>query len=262
MVDRIDIQSAEGANTAGESHFTGHKFRTLNEHFWKNLIASTAYFAAPGQLNDPYDCQIDLMEAVRLAKTDGAPLTDENVERWRRFAKSVTEPAATCGIFSLCAGDVRGMDERLLWAHYADNHRGVCVTYEIPYKFVDTLIGFGPVTYGEETLLDAIRALDLDLFGHPDFKSLVDPVLIAYLTTKAKEWTYEKEARFVSFTPGIVRFERDWLRQVCFGLNTPQADREMLIEAVKVLGYRNCSFAEVFRTEGGLYKLDTRPIQT
>ncbi|TAK99355.1 MAG: DUF2971 domain-containing protein [Aquabacterium sp.] len=257
MTKPLDNDAAKGTRS-DETHFTGHKFRGLNDFFWQNLEASTVYFPAPHQLNDPYDCQIDLMKAIRLAKVEGEPLSDALQERWQIFATSVTAPAATCGIFSLCAGDIRGMDERLLWAHYADNHRGVAITYEIPYKFVDTMIGFAPVTYGEGKLLAALRALDLS--GRPDFKTVIEPVITNFLTTKAKQWGHEKEARFISFTPGLVRFERDWLRQICFGLNTPPADRAAVIEATKRFGYRNCRFAEVFNADGGLYELDTREV--
>lgn len=259
MAEHVNNESSKAAAPSGENEFTGHKFRGLNEFFWNSLVTSTVYFPAPHQLNDPYDCQIDFMRAVRLAKAAGEPLSDALLGRWQSFAKLVTEPAATCGIFSLCAGDIRGMDERLLWAHYADNHRGVCVTYEIPYTFVDTMIGFAPVTYGEEKLLDAIRALDVS--GRPDFKTVIEPVITNFLTTKAKQWAYEKEARFISFASGLVQFERDWLRQVCFGLNTSPAERTAVIEVVKRHGYQNCRFAEVFHSDGGLYELDTREVQ-
>ena len=166
-----------------ETHFTGHKFRALDRNFWKNLKASTVHFSSPHKLNDPYDCQIDLMKAIRLAKFADEPPTDALLERWQSFATAVTAPAATCGIFSLCAGDIRGMDESLLWAHYADNHRGVCVTYEIPYKFVDKLIGFAPVTYGEEQLLDALRTLDLS--EKPGLRIKIESVITHFLTTIA-----------------------------------------------------------------------------
>lgn len=259
MAEQANGESAKAVATSDETHFTGHKFRGLNEYFWKNLVASTAYFPAPRQLNDPYDCQIDFMKAVQLAKAADAPLVDALLGCWQAFSKSVTEPTATCGIFGLCAGDIRGMAESLLWAHYADNHRGVCITYEIPYTFVDKMIGFAPVTYGEEKLLDALRTLDLS--GQPDFETIIKPVITNFLTTKAKQWAYEKEARYISSESGLVHFERDWLRQVCFGLNTSPADRATVIEAVKRLGYQNCRFAEVFHAESGLYELDTREIQ-
>jgi len=243
-----------------ETHFRGHKFRQLNEFFWKNLVASTVYFPPPHQLNDPYDCQIDLMKAVRLAKAGGEPMTEAALERWRDFARTVTEPAATCGVFSLCAGDIRGMNESLLWAHYADNHRGVCITYEVPYSFVATLIGFAPVTYGGDKLLEALRSLDLSV--RPAFETSIKPVITNFLTTKAKQWAYEQEARFISFQSGLVQFEREWLRQICFGLNTSRDDRAAIIEAIKRLGYTNCEFAELVHSEDGLYALESRSAAT
>ena len=81
------------------------------------------------------------------------------------------------------------------------------------------------------------------------------------LIYKAKQWAYEKEARYISFNPGLVQFERDWLRQVCFGLNTSQTCRATVIKAVKRFGYQKCRFEEVFNADGGLYELGVREIQ-
>ena len=222
---------------ASTSGFIGHKFRALNENFWKNLVASTVYFSAPKQLNDPYDCQIDLMKALGLANAGREPVTEALMKRWKDFAKMVTGPATTCGVFSLCGGDIRGLDERLIWAHYADNHRGVCVTYEIPDAFVDEhgQVGCAPVNYGEEVLMQALRKLDWST--RPNFDADVMPVITAFLTTKASAWSYEKEVRYISRDAGLIQFDRSWLRQICFGLNTSHGDRKMVIEAVQRLGY-------------------------
>jgi Protein of unknown function (DUF2971) len=242
-----------------ETHFTGHKFRALNDFFWKSLQESTVYFSPPHQLNDPYDCQIDLMKAVRLATSGGEPSTEVIQRRWQDFIPTVTEPARTTGIFSLCAGDIRGMEERLLWAHYADNHRGVCLTFEIPYNFVhEQLVGFAPVRYGSEMLIESLKALNLS--RHPDFKTEIKPIIAAYLTTKAEQWAYEHEARFISFDPGPVSIDKLWLRQVCFGLNTPTADRAAVIEKVKLYGYTNCVFAEMVHSDVGLFTLEVQPV--
>lgn len=152
------------------------------------------------------------------------------------------------------------MNERLLWAHYADNHRGVCITYEIPYTFVETLIGCAPVTYGGDMLMQALRSVDLS--DPPDFETKIKPVITTFLTTKAEPWAYEQEARLISFEPGLVQFERDWLRQICFGLNTSRDDRKAVIEAVKSLGYTNCGFAELMHSEDGLFALESRSVLT
>lgn len=242
-----------------ETHFTGHKFRTLNEHLWNNLEKGCVYFAAPSKLNDPFACQIDLMKAVKLAKAGAKELSEADLARWHAFTKTITEPAATCGVFSMCSGDIRGLEERLLWSHYASDHKGVCVTYQVPYSFVDTLIGVSAVKYGAEKLLDALRSLDLST--KPDFESRIKPVITSFLTTKAEQWSYEKEVRFISFEPGLVKFESDWLRQICFGLNTSPEDRAQVIGRVKQLGYTECRFAELVHLDSGLYELDSRQVQ-
>ncbi len=241
-----------------ETHFTGHKFRALNEYFWQSLESGCVYFAPPSKLNDPFDCQIDLVKALRLARAGVEELTDAASARWGAFAQTITEPASTCGVFSLCSGDIRGMEERLLWSHYAADHKGVCVTYQIPYSFVETLVGCSGVNYGEGKLLEALRKLDLSTSGK---ESRLD-VVKSFLTTKAEQWGYEKEVRFISFEPGPVKFERDWLRQICFGLNTSPEDRAKVIALVRKLGYTECGFAELVHSDNGLYALELREVQS
>jgi len=93
---------------------------------------------------------------------------------------------------------------------------------------------------------DALPASD-----RPDFESKIKPVITTFLATKAEQWAYEQEARYISFESGLVQFERDWLRQICFGLNTSRGDRTAVIEAVKRLRYTNCGFVEVVHSQPG-----------
>lgn len=73
MNDDTKIAASGVQVVASSTGFIGHKFRALNENFWKNLVASTVYFSAPKQLNDPYDCQIDLVKALGLANAGREP---------------------------------------------------------------------------------------------------------------------------------------------------------------------------------------------
>jgi hypothetical protein len=242
--------------------FVAHKFRTLNENFWRTLEEGNVYFAPPGRLNDPYDCQIDLVKAFRLAKASDqpGPVRQADVDAWRHHAAGISQKAETCGIFSLCAGDIRGARESLMWAHYANNHAGVCLTYRIPNAFViERLVGASPVTYGPERLLAALRALDLS--HKVDFDRDIVPVVTSFLTTKAEQWSYEQEARLVSFVPGLLGFDRAWLHQVCFGLRTPDADRAAVVEAVHKWGYSNCGLAELVHSDGGLFEVESRAVE-
>jgi len=48
-------------------------------------------------------------------------------------------------------------ENRLMWSHYADDHRGICLTYAIPRSFIDNnidkIMGITNVDY-DSTLSD------------------------------------------------------------------------------------------------------------
>lgn len=248
-------------DAALDDTFTAHKFRKLNRNFWRALRRSYVYFASPDGLNDPFDCQIDLVKAFRLAKlAQGSVPAEADLALWDRHARRIMGLANDCGVFCLCAGDIRGPGERLMWSHYADNHRGVCLTYTIPYSFVleRGLVGCAPVEYDPGPLLDALRRLDLS--KRQDFDADITPVITSLLTAKEKEWAYETETRLVSEKAGQIQFDQSWLKQVCFGLRTTANDRTRVMEEVRKAGYADCGFAELIHSDAGLFELETREV--
>ncbi|MGF6785797.1 DUF2971 domain-containing protein [Paraburkholderia sp. 35.1] len=238
--------------------FTGHKFRQLDENFWKSLESSSFYFPDPVRLNDPADCQIDLVKAFQLARAgQSATHAAKAEELFLRFANKVVEHAKTCGVYSLSCGSIAGDDERLLWAHYAANHTGVCLTFKIPYDFVsDNMVGVAPVEYSTDSLFGALRGIDLS--KKPDFEQDIKPILTAYLTTKAPEWEYEHEARFISFHSGLQELDRTWLKQICFGLRTSAADRERVTQLAE--NYPDCNLVEAVKSDDDLFRLTLREV--
>jgi len=239
--------------------FTSHKFRALDENCWCSLGAGEFYFSEPGKLNDPADCQIDLQKAFRLARSTKHGIHSSKTEEWfLRYAEVIEERTRTCGVFSLCSGSIDGDGERLLWAHYAANHTGICITFNIPYAFVmERLIGCAPVQYSHENLYSALNKLDLS--HKPDFDADVKPIITAFLTTKSPEWRYEKESRLISFTPGVMAFDRGWIRQICFGLRTSKADRKRLTELAAAYPY--CGLVEAVRADTNLFGLTIRDVE-
>ncbi|MGE8158982.1 DUF2971 domain-containing protein [Paraburkholderia sp. NPDC080076] len=238
--------------------FRAHKFRQLDDRLWQSLESSTYYFPDPAKLNDPADCQIDLVKAFRLARAGQTATHSPKAEEWfLRLADDVVKKAETCGVYSLCAGEITGDDQRLFWAHYAANHTGVCLTFDIPYAFIsDTMVGVASVVYSTDALFDALQRLDLS--KKPDFGKDIQPILTTYLTTKAPEWKYEQEARLISFHPGLQNFDRSWLKQICLGLRTPDADRERIQGLVEK--YPDCKLAEAVREENDLFRIALREV--
>lgn len=178
-------------------------------------------------------------------------------ELFLTYVRQVERQAKTCGIFSMCSGSIDGDGERLLWAHYARNHTGVCLTFEIPHSFVmERLIGSAPVIYGQDDLVAALRKLDLG--RKPEFEADLKPVVTSLLRTKAMEWQYEKESRLISYGPGLQAFDRAWLKQICFGLRTSTEHRARIKELSR--HYPNCSLAEASWADEELFRLTLREV--
>jgi DUF2971 family protein len=70
----------------------------------------------------------------------------------------------------------------LLWSHYADKHRGVCLGFDVPKGFV------AEVYYDDGRLPDIVPQL---LQDGPNAEALWTRLL----ATKFRDWTYEDEVR-------------------------------------------------------------------
>ena len=91
-------------------------------------------------------------------------------------------------------------DSPLMWSHYSDSHKGVCLEYEVPDD-----VNYHKVTYQKErptvflykTISHFLAQAIIDDF-RTDKLSIDDMSdLILPFTTKSIDWTYEKEIRYV-----------------------------------------------------------------
>ena len=80
-----------------------------------------------------------------------------------------------------------------MWSHYADNHKGGVIRFDLPKDFVD---GFIKVKYR-----DTPSNLDLNKYFFLDETepNELQNVVLTNLTTKYKDWSYEAEIRGVLF---------------------------------------------------------------
>ncbi|MBW2608448.1 MAG: DUF2971 domain-containing protein [Deltaproteobacteria bacterium] len=126
----------------------------------------------------------------------------------------------------------------LMWSHYADNHHGVCLTYELPKSFFDKtaneIFGIVDVDYGLNPLSDWFIKKALK---HNSFEDFVRDLIIKALTVKAKLWEYEKEVRILRKQEGVHVIDKEYLKQICFGLLTPSPDITLLKNIISQSGY-------------------------
>ena len=107
------------------------KYRAVNKRLIESLVNSTLYFARPAILNDPFDCQLDLPGSFRRAASSSSGRRSEwlqsaleNPVFHTQFAKRLAE----VGVCSFSLNLDKSLSASALWSHYADEHKGVCLS--------------------------------------------------------------------------------------------------------------------------------------
>lgn len=223
------------------------KYRPVNKFLLESLVKSTIYFPNRKQLNDPFDCNVDLVKSVENAieQSDGQTrdlfrkfLSDENhIERFRNNVASLG-----IGSFSLTH------QETLLWSHYANDHKGVVLRYNWPAEFLDDenrILGVAGVSYEPNAISNWLRE-NIRLYEENHFE-FITGLLKKILMSKAPSWAYEQEARIVRPVSGLFGIPRHVLTHVVFGLQTSQED-ESLIRSIVSKYYEGVGFSRAIRT--------------
>jgi hypothetical protein len=215
------------------------KFRKINKYTLMSIVNSELYFARPDCLNDPFDCQIDIVASFENAIFRADEQTRGALEKIRHndYLKIFQHEIKKMGV---CAFS-QSQGNRLMWSHYADEHRGICLTYAIPRSFIDenidNIMGITNVDY-DNSLSDWFLKEVPKLAGaHASFEDYAKTLLKKALTVKAKEWGYEEEVRFLRRSSGAQTINKENLVEVCFGLATPDQDVEFFSKLLRYHGY-------------------------
>ena len=75
------------------------------------------------------------------------------------------------------------------------------------------------------------------------------------LTVKAKPWEYEKEVRIIRKAEGIQVINRRYLKQVCFGLRTPESDMMLVKTLLDDCGY-DAAVCRMTKSAGSDFEVD------
>jgi len=132
----------------------------------------------------------------------------------------------------------KSIREPLLWSHYGDSHKGVCLIYNIPEEYIlgNSMAGV-PVKYGKNSLTNFFIkwSKSKQTLTNHDF---IDELVKKYLSIKDVSWKYENEYRLIKSDSGEFEFDKSFLKYVCYGLNTPLENREQVNALLIDDGYK------------------------
>jgi len=204
-----------------------YKYRRFGVHSLKELCDSEVYYADPNSFNDPLDCSPELINDIELDELENLFLTVMN----RYHKKSGEKQLRNCQYLSTEYGDYKtntgikkhymnslirkiknGLDSEmknrgvlslaskwncpLMWSHYADEHKGICIEYDISRAVCDVPT---KIDYNGGRGIPLSSIVDWIFNDSIEAKEAIER---KYFYTKAGQWKYEKEWRYLSGSHG------------------------------------------------------------
>ncbi|MCK4347948.1 MAG: DUF2971 domain-containing protein, partial [Thermoplasmatales archaeon] len=226
------------------------KFRTINKYLIDALVKGTIYFAHPTLLNDPFDCKVDIKKAVEHAISCLSGKKKHNLSKLSNVKDFLDRIQQRIGNVGICSFSLV-LESPLLWSHYANGHRGLCLTYNIPGEFFfapeNRFVGVFHVDY-DDNLLTEWFVENTPEKAVTDLKEFTIGVVNKVLAIKGKDWGYEEEIRIIREKEGNFSIPKDFLKQVCFGLNTPKSDISLVKQIIDNAGY-SLEYCQIARSE-------------
>lgn len=260
-----------------------YKYRPFSVFCLRLLTHGEVSYSDPRSFNDPLDCdptlEVDIgrsaMEHLcyaffRRTQTEDEATAKINNLRYvsSEYGDFRTNPEAEDYLKRLLAREIkdeldqelgaRGVlslsehwDSALMWSHYADNHRGVCIefdTTELPHPHLL------PVNYRAARRIKASELLQWKRRGSAEAERRVRE---AYYFAKAGPWRYEKEWRDIDDTSGV-KHSNFSVTAIHFGL---QCDPSVVQTVVKLLDRdRDVALYDIYPLDDS-FRLKRRPVE-
>lgn len=196
----------------------------------KILISQKLRFTNPLNFNDPFDSDIEIIEfdaanmcdevkdevkmAFALAKAPEAfikKVSNAKIEEMYRGAliDKINRSSVCC--FSLSSNNT------LMWSHYAENHKGVCLEFDLEIGDIEIL---------HEDKVGILGKVDYDRKEKINYLKDKDEALFKLFCSKNKDWEYEKEARIVLLDKiGDIKFKKNCITGMIYGLRLREENK-------------------------------------
>lgn len=258
-----------------------YKYRSCIARTWDIINNRELYFSLPQNLNDPLDVSIDVQSEYERAK-EFVYKNDKHPEGRRSFLITMLDSIKkgededgrdiylnralylymqSRGVLSLS----KTPHDALLWSHYADGHRGVCLGFGSGILDIEDVSGKGDVRYlPNPPYMEKFLELT-DEFGEfcrpwdglhftreqgkNFYNKQVDAMLEIGLFTKSEDWKYEQEFRLTS-CPGNRKFKSSALVEVILGAKISQADETKLIQLLSCPEFAHVKLKKAFNIPG------------
>lgn len=178
-----------------------YKFYRDTKRDLDSIKANKMWYSAPCNYNDAFDCEITVDETaifdcvlqmvpdntkIRVGSPAWEDLKHNMRQEIESFRSTFEMMKSTMGIACLS----ESFESLLMWAHYANNHCGMCVEYDL--MKINQQLNFTPIPiiYSKDRV--CFDSLNPDTAGNDSVA-----LFLRSITSKSEEWKYEREWRIV-----------------------------------------------------------------
>lgn len=232
-----------------------YKYRSCkNIDFIEEIISENKIWAAsPLDFNDPFDC-IPFMDAgknnrdfIKWAKQ----AIDKRLPRPERclFFKEIKKkmnksPNHLIDCWRTLMGEygvvsfASEFDNLLMWSHYADDHKGVCIEFSLAdVREIEGLGVVGAVEYNQDRpTMSLFSEIVLQIISSDDNSEHLYSLLKQALFTKYEGWAYEKEWRWIKRIDNGNRhiiLPQGCISRIIMGVSSSQQDKTKIRDLIK-----------------------------
>ena len=198
-----------------------YKYRQINKYLLKNIKDDMIFLNNPKKFNDPFDCII---------------FRGRNYKESESFRNVINQ----IKIFSLSS--LR--NSILMWSHYADSHKGLCIGYEFDQNYLTEV----------KANLDVVeyrRTYNRDEY---EFKNIFYELYFV----KNEIWEYENEFRLITYK-GKSFVKSPTIKEVIFGLNTSEKEKRIIRNKLKSI--KNIQYYTVIENQTNYMELNIVPAE-
>jgi len=164
-----------------------------------------------------FEQQLNHLKNIFYQHTDNLALLEQS------FKNIIDMKDTKLGIFSLS----KRYDDELLWAHYANSHKGFCIEYDL-----DRLLSkqnpkhhFFDIKYTNE-----IPNLDISKIITQDNPDKLIKMMLGF---KSQRWEYENELRIITENQGLNTYDYRAVKAIYFGLKTPEDEIDQVMKTLQ-----------------------------
>ena len=196
----------------------------INDYTLDSIRNNYLFFSHPADFNDPFDSCINEEFVGTNGKVDYRIVSPDTI--------------LTC-CFSEILGSI------LMWSHYADSHKGICLIFKTRTKgnslgiaFDDPRLKTLPPENQDFLPAEKVDYQEKMLPSYNILKNKNDSgKIMKFLLRKCKDWEYEKEWRLIIPESGIstreIQFKKSSLVGVIFGMDTPKSEEQRVRKIVQ-----------------------------